>query len=413
MPSLLPVALLSLAQTGCPTLLGIDQDYGVSEAGLPDTRGPLEGGTADDHRRVDGSNDARSLRDARGSGDQVSPQGDAISASGDSSQGDGCTGACACPTPGQIRCGSTCINPSTDANHCGSCSNACTTMSPSTTTCAAARCVTTLATPAGYGAEITVDATNVYWATGAGVFKTPLAGGAIATLVPGGQPFGVAVTATTLYWTDFEGLLGRVGLDGSGAVTLVSTSLPTPPPYFVAADTTNVYWTTQTDNTTGTVTSQPLGGGSITTLASNQDLSAGIAVQNQNLYWVTIGTGAANTGAINTSPTSSAMAHAVTQANYPFDVAVDDNNLYWTSRGVPGGGTPITLGESVEPVGIAVDATNVYWADMNQSTVMRVAIGGGTPVTIASVIGAQYVAVDDTSVYCTSANPGVFRITPK
>jgi hypothetical protein len=78
-----------------------------------------------------------------------------------------------------------------------------------------------------------------------------------------------------------------------------------------------------------------------------------------------------------------------------------------------GGGTPITLGESVEPVGIAVDATNVYWADMNQSTVMRVAIGGGTPVTIASVIGAQYVAVDDTSVYCTSANPGVFRITPK
>jgi hypothetical protein len=311
-------------------------------------------------------------------------------------------------------------------SNCGSCGTACSAPSPSTATCALARCVVTLTAAGGYGAGITVDATSVYWSNGGSVLKMPLVGGSVTTLVAdGNQPFQVAVNTTDLYWTGFLGTLGRVALDGSSTSTLVVSSLPTPPPYFLALDSANVYYTTQTDNTTGTVVAFALSGSSSLALGTGQDLTAGIAVSGGHVYWASGGTSSPNTGSISGSATSvTGISPIATAEETPYAVATDGTNVYWTNREEPGlvmrvsvtGGTPLTLASNRDlPNGIAVDGANVYWGDQDGDVVVKVPIGGGTPVTLASISAPQFLAVDATSVYLTTSDaPGhVFRITPK
>jgi hypothetical protein len=97
-------------------------------------------------------------------------------------------------------------------------------------------------------------------------------------------------------------------------------------------------------------------------------------------------------------------------------IALDADHAYVAVGGqlqriaFDGGGTVLASGF---PFGVAVDATDVYWTDLVAGTVMKIATDGGPALTLASGLSAPVeVAVDATSVYVLDSL-GLRRLTPK
>lgn len=175
-------------------------------------------------------------------------------------------------------------------------------------------------------------------------------------------------------------------------------------------------------------------------LACGQSSPAGIAVRNGIVYWVNNVAG----GSVMSVPATGGVPTTIaSNQDYPWAVAVDGNNVYWTNYdgasaifvGTPtnagtvmevplGGGTPVTLASALQgPWGIAVDAANVYFTTAGGNKVKSVPIdsGGNGPVTILAE--DQYtptaIAVDASNVYwvneseVSSSNFGAVMSVPK
>jgi hypothetical protein len=78
----------------------------------------------------------------------------------------------------------------------------------------------------------------------------------------------------------------KIALSGGTPRTLASNQGPVG----IAVDATSVYWTDWTDSGEGTVMKVPIGGGDPTTLASGQSSPSCLAVDETSVYW-TAGTG--------------------------------------------------------------------------------------------------------------------------
>ncbi len=162
--------------------------------------------------------------------------------------------------------------------------------------------------------NLVTDSTSVYW-TNAGteannfldgtVMKALLDGGNVVTLASAqSNPSCLGVDSTSVYWVTLPnwtsvdaGAILKVGLDGGTPVVLAS-SPSLVGVHGLAVDGTNVYWTEygtpgQTSDN-GAVVSVPVGGGTATTLAADQNLPFGIAVDARSLYWTNNGTQANN-----------------------------------------------------------------------------------------------------------------------
>ncbi len=169
------------------------------------------------------------------------------------------------------------------------------------------------------------------------------------------------------------------------------------------------------------------------TLAVEQGLPWGIALDASFVYWVNVGGTVKKVAKEGGTPIVIASGQVS-----PTSIAIDANDVYWTNSGtsscssvtgactsnadgtimsVPlAGGTPtVVAGGQRTPVSIAVDAVNAYFVDEGtgvynspdtDGSVMKVPIGGGTPTALAT--GLSYpgaLAIDATSVYWTVLNP--------
>lgn len=170
----------------------------------------------------------------------------------------------------------------------------------------------------------------------------------------------------------------------------------------------------------GGVRSVPVTGGAVTELEGDSSVLGGfITTYGGQVYWTN------GNRAVASSSVTGGGATTLVTTDEPIGIAIDDQNLYWSTFGsnvnhlgtvakmsLAGGATTV-LASGLATVGpIAVDANNVYWTDM-VGGVSSVPIAGGA---VSVLVPPQYaippntilddsppdIAVDGSAVYWTS-----------
>ena len=225
---------------------------------------------------------------------------------------------------------------------------------------------------AEYASGFALDTTHIYWGTNGYLQQTPLGGGAVTHLTPGGwgitpKEWGVAADATFVYWTDQAKGLFKVPIGGGEPITIATAGISNPGG--IVIDATTLYWA----NAQSTIQKIPLAGGSVTTLAAGQESVQTLAIDAGYIYWT-------NTGLTYLAGSVNRVAKA-------------------------GGAVTILATAQDDPAGLAVDATDVYWVNGGDKTVNRVAKGGGVASVLATgQVGGRAIAVDAKAVYWLTAD---------
>jgi sugar lactone lactonase YvrE len=321
-----------------------------------------------------------------------------------------------CTASGTTCCGGVCVDPVTDPFNCGACGHSC-----QGATCNGSSCNTLLALAMNQDQPIwiAVDATNVYWTNfnGGQVMKVAKSGGTPIQLASGQpRPFGIAVDANNVYWANYglmhfgAGTVMQLPSDSDGGMpTTLASGLSGP--IGIAVDATNVYWA---DGWGADVDGVPIDGGALTQLAANQNGPHYVATDGANLYWTTY-----NDDTIMQLPLvdGGVPKQLATGMTPPFlGIAVGPTGVYWTQEitggtvwSVPtdGGAATTIAAKQNQPWGIALDAKYVYWVNNGSGTVMRAPLAGGPATQLASQQSQPTsIAVDSTAVYWTNNGDG-------
>jgi hypothetical protein len=258
---------------------------------------------------------------------------------------------------------------------------------------------------------IAVSATDVYWTDfNLGVERVPIAGGATSLFYATTEAGAIAVDASHVYFSATYDLWKATFVGGQllklasgGSVTLA---------HGMAVDATNVYWG---DSSTGTVQKAALDGGGATVMASGLFFPRAVVVDATKVYW---GNGA-DDGTIQAVPIAGGLPVTLATAqDAPLTIAADATNLYWTDSApdaaapavmtVPkAGGNAKALAAMglTSPQSVALDSAYVYWSDADTGEVRRLPKGGGAAETVVSgQTGLVDIAVDAAAVYWALVN---------
>jgi hypothetical protein len=165
-------------------------------------------------------------------------------------------------------------------------------------------------------------------------YQTP-----VATFKGAGQ---ITADATTIYWANMNGGVYHQPINAAAPCT-EGTDCPqfgsASSPYGVAVDATFVYWT---EPQSGTIRKATKTGGQSTIIATGQDNPRAIAAMDNFVYWGNIGTGATTGGSIRRTPQvaatcDGAACELVTQVTNPEAIVASDDGLYWTDNKAAGG----------------------------------------------------------------------------
>ena len=203
---------------------------------------------------------------------------------------------------------------------------------------------------------LTVDQDNVYWTETFGsvpnrkveVKNVPLSGGTVSTIVTHGTGHGIGgtgieVDSTSVYWAENpgggNGSIHKVTFNGIRTI-LYDTYANQPGD--IAVDSAYVYWSDANGGTssfTG-IRKVPINGGERITLTT-KGMEAGVmAIDNENIYFsygiFNFFTGTIPFIAKISKNGGSVIDLASSLASQPSGIAVDENNVYWVE---PNSGT--------------------------------------------------------------------------
>ena len=332
--------------------------------------------------------------------------------------GASCSGAqCQCPG-GHTDCNGACTDTQTDVNNCNGCGMACSALE--TCVSGACKCKTTC----GGVCTVTETDPNNCGACGnvcpaavtclSGVCQCPLAG----EIACGGACVDLLTDVNNC------GSCGHVcTIDGPSTVAcgagrcLATLGGNLNVPYGITVAGSNVYVTEA--RTDGAVAAIPTTGGDATIYGSAQDFPQYVAVDSENVYWTTYlgGTvvqaplaGGTPFTVTTTPPTLPGQMGATGQLGIA-SIAVNSGRVYWAA---PGSGwiasAPIGSSNQVSyialsqdyPYAVAVDDVNVYWATYWGGEVLKQShtATGGSPTTLASGQSGPFgLALDSSSIY--------------
>ena len=207
----------------------------------------------------------------------------------------------------------------------------------------------------GYLNAVAVDSKYVYFgslapppAPDGAIMRAPIGGGAPEAIYSGqALPEAVATDGTNVYWANWgtfdaqghsnnDGTLWQGPIGGGTTPTMLASSLAGPST--LALDSTTVYWVDLgplgTDNfpalNSGSVLKVPIGGGTVTTIASAQSVPFSIIVANGTVYWTEYGLSAP--GLVVSAPTAGgSLTPLVSGLDDPSALAISGSTIYWTN----------------------------------------------------------------------------------
>ena len=242
-------------------------------------------------------------------------------------------------------------------------------------------------------AQPPVIGSGLYWSNFSnGTIMAANPDGTDATALVTGEaaPWGVAVNATNVFWTNetSSGTIMRANLDGSNVTTLVTGQSN---PYGIAIDAGHIYWT---NYLSGTVMESSLDGADVVTLVSGENEPTALALVGSKLYWTDVASNRIREFDLGGTTAQTVLDNV---GAYPFALAANATYLYWAVTGTNGGSdgtimradlsgsnvTTLASGQA-HPQGIAVGSNNLYWSNANTASITRASLTGGSATTVVS-----------------------------
>jgi hypothetical protein len=203
--------------------------------------------------------------------------------------------------------------------------------------------------------------------------------------------------------------IGRANNDGTGKVTSFISGISRAAG--IAVNEEYVYWGTVNSTAgAGKIYREKLNGGSVEVLIEGGTNIQAIALSGTYIYWGNVGTNTIGRAKLDGTEKNQSF---ITGATSPGGLAVDSEHIYWsTGSGKSIGranidGTGVTakfITDNEEPLGVAVDGGHIYWANFYNATGSSIGRANldGTGVTqkfITTAEAPRSVSVDAGHIY--------------